>query len=293
MSCRCENELLFELARDRDLVPKSRSRGLQSFTQHLRALGPTRPPRHFRMISVILDASNLQLGLRPCGSTVGLSSLDVPRLHERQEKLIRQLNGADDTQASRRRPSLTAAPLTARTLAPVGSATPRWKARHPSTSNSPADESADDAVVAYAQQVGSDAAAPPAEIVTSGHVRSMLEQTLPSPRPVFAATLLKSAMGKGKRDKREAFLRTCGLTRMGDTVHLPAFEDTQQERALALVRGLHSLERGIIRMERLSDPATVVVSDDRGLRRRCFTLANPPVVLGRKQWENWLLRVEL
>ena len=100
-------------------------------------------------------------------------------------------------------------------------------------------------------------------------------------------------MGKGKRDKREAFLRTCGLTRMGDTVHLPAFEDTQQERALALVRGLHSLERGIIRMERLSDPATVVVSDDRGLRRRCFTLANPPVVLGRKQWENWLLRVEL
>ena len=80
---------------------------------------------------------------------------------------------------------------------------------------------------------------------------------------------------------------------LDEKTNLPAFEDTQQERALALVRGLHSLERGIIRMERLSDPATVVVSDDRGLRRRCFTLANPPVVLGRKQWENWLLRVEL
>ena len=39
-------------------------------------------------------------------------------------------------------------------------------------------------------------------------------------------------MGKGKRDKREAFLRTCGLTKMGDTVHLPAFDATQQERAL-------------------------------------------------------------
>ena len=246
------------------------------------------------MISVILDASNLQLGLRPCGSTVGLSSLDVLRLHERQEKLIRQLNGADDTASISTTAFFDGGAFDG---AHVGSG---WECDAEVEGAAPVNiqftglrESADDAVVAYAQQVGSDAAAPPAEIVTSGHVRSMLEQTLPSPRPVFAATLLKSAMGKGKRDKREAFLRTCGLTRMGDTVHLPAFEDTQQERALALVRGLHSLERGIIRMERLSDPATVVVSDDRGLRRRCFTLANPPVVLGRKQWENWLLRVEL
>ena len=108
--------------------------------------------------------------------------------------------------------------------------------------------------------------------MSRGVSRGALEQALPHPKPVFAATLLKSAAGKGKRSKREAFLRTCGLNRMGDTVHLPVYEELQQERALALICGLHALERGVVRIERLSNPAALVVSDDRGLRRRCFAL---------------------
>ena len=122
------------------------------------------------------------------------------------------------------------------------------------------------------------------------------------PKVIYAYTdntaaidIVKShgASGKSKRDKREAFLKTCGLTRMGDTVHLLAYDDVQQARSLALMRGLCMLERGIVRIERLANPAALVVSDDRGLRRRCFSLASPPVVLGRKQWENWLMRIEL
>ena len=153
---------------------------------------------------------------------------------------------------------------------------------------------ADDAVVQLAQEVGGAAGSPVAELITTGHARHVLEQEeLPTPRPILAVTLLKSAMGKGKRDKREAFLRTVGLTKMGDTVHMPLYDEMQQERALGLMRGLHSLERGIVRIDWLSKPAAMVVSDDRGLRRRCLSLANPPVVLGRKQWENWLTRIEL
>ena len=246
---------------------------------------------------VILDASNLQLGLRPGLSNLGLSSLDVPRLHERMDVMVRALDGdAADVDAS-------AASTTA--LFDGGAfdskyANARWDCDPESPGAAPVAVcftdvrvSADDAVVAFAEEVGSAADAPRAELVTTGHARSLLEAGLDSPPPVFAATLLKSAMGKGKRDKREAFLRTCGLTKMGDTVHLPCFDATQRARALALIRGLHAIERGVIRIEMLSKPAALVVSDDRGLRRRCFTLGHPPVVLGRRQWENWLLRCEL
>ena len=99
--------------------------------------------------------------------------------------------------------------------------------------------------------------------------------------------------GKGKRSKREAFLNTCGLRKMGDMVHLPAFDESQQQRSLALVRGLHSLERGVVRLEKLGGSPTMVVSDDRGLRRRCFLLANPPVVFGRMQFFNFMERLML
>ena len=130
-------------------------------------------------------------------------------------------------------------------------------------------------------------------MISTGQARSTLEQAnLPSPRPVFSATLLKSALGKSKRDKREAFLRSCGLSRMGDTAHFPCFDETQRERTLGLFRGLHSLERGVLRVTVLKDPVVMIVTDDRGLRRRCFQLANPPVVFGRQQFVKWMERLD-
>ena len=243
---------------------------------------------------VLLDASNLQLGLRPGGAALGLSSLEVPRLHERIDVVVRKLMTADAADIG----ISTTALFDGGAFDGVHAST-EWECAPEAPDAAPVRvqftkvrESADDALVARAQAVGDAALTPRVEPVTSGHARSMLEQQLPWPRPVFAATLLKSAAGKGKRDKREAFLRTCGLLRMGDTVHLPVFDETQQERALALIRGLHALERGVVRLEMLTEPAALVVSDDRGLRRRCFSLPAPPVVLGRKQWEKWLLRVE-
>jgi len=240
---------------------------------------------------VILDASNLQLGLKPglTGEQLALSSLDVPRLHERHDGLLRLLAGDDAISTTAFFDGSAFQGVYSGSAWDCDPETPDAPPFHVKFTNERV--SADDAVVAFAQEVGSEAGSPRAEIISSGHARSMLEQPLPDPRPVFAATLLKSAMGKGKRSKREAFLKTVGLTRMGDTVHLPAFEVLQQDRALALIRGLHSLERGIVRIEQLCEPTAMVISDDRGLRRRCFSLASPPIVLGRKQWENWLLRI--
>ena len=242
---------------------------------------------------VILDGSNLQLNLRPGGATLSLASLDVPRLHERHDRVIKILQ-QDDT-----------APPPTTTFFDGGAfngdhAGAEWECDPEAPDAAPVSVSftkvevrADDAVVQLAQDIGSAAGSPVAELITTGHARSILEKELPMPRPVLAVTLLKSAMGKGKRDKRESFLRTVGLTKMGDTVHMPLYDEMQQERALSLMRGLHSLERGVVRIDWLAKPAAMVVSDDRGLRRRCLSLANPPLVLGRKQWENWLARIEL
>ena len=75
---------------------------------------------------------------------------------------------------------------------------------------------------------------------------------------------------------------------MGDTVHLLSYLPQQQERSLGLVRGLHSIERGVLKFDSLERPSVLVVSDDRGLRRRCFSLAQPPVVMGANQFFNTL-----
>ena len=40
--------------------------------------------------------------------------------------------------------------------------------------------------------------------------------------------------------------------------------------------------------EQLDAPTTIVVTDDRGLRRRCLDLPVPPIVLGSNQLYNWL-----
>ena len=232
---------------------------------------------------IVLDASNLQLGLRPGLSVPSLSSLDVPRLAERMDVMTRLLTeraGGGDAPGE----TLTTAIFDGSAFDGLHAGT-EWTCDPEAPEASPvtvrftdARVSADDAVVAFTQEIGSVSEAPRAEPSTTGHARSVLEQPLAAPRPIFAVTLLKSAMGKGKRDKREAFLRTVGLTKMGDTVHLPAYDDTLQDRSLNLIRGLHSLERGIVRIEKLTRPTMLVVSDDRGLRRRCIQLAHPPVV---------------
>ena len=218
------------------------------------------------LTNMIIDGSNLQLGLRPGGSNLALSSLDVPRLHERLDVMVRMLN-ADGPVLS------TTAIFDGGAFDGVHAGS-SWECDAETPDAAPVNVrftdvrvSADDAVVALAQEIGSEADSPRAELVTTGLARSVLEQTLPEPRPVFAVTLLKSAMGKGKRSKREAFLRTVGLTKMGDTVHLPVYEELQQKRALDLMRGLHSLERGIVRIEQLTTPSAIIVTDDRGLRR--------------------------
>ena len=247
--------------------------------------------------NIYIDSSNLQLDLRPGLATLGLTSLEQPNLPARLDAMSKAFSPAAQVLAvfdgaafdgEHAGQSWTCDPE-------VPDATPL---RVVFTDNPR--ESADDMLVALAQEAGDAAGSSAAEPVSSGAARALLEtmtleEAPPSddPPPIFAATLLKSAMGKGKRDKREAFLRTCGLLRMGDTVHLPTFLPVQQERSLALVRGIHRIERGVVSIAQIERPAAMVVSDDRGLRRRCFALAHPPVVLGRAQFFNMLDRLML
>jgi len=240
--------------------------------------------------TILLDASNLQFSLRPGLSTPSLCSMDfagvsLPERLDRVAKLLKsdKIHAVFDGRSFEEQYAGEAWDCDPEI--------PDATRIHVSFTGER--ESADDILVQLAQEIGSEAASPSAEIVTTGSIKTILEQPMTAPKPVFGVTLLKSAAGKGKRDKREAFLKTCGLMRMGDTVHLPAFEESQQQRSLALMRGLHSLERGIVRVERLNDAAALVVTDDRGLRRRCFQLANPPVVFGRAPFFNWMERLAL
>ena len=233
---------------------------------------------------ILVDASNLQLNLRPGGAALNLCSLDCQELPEQLDAVAKLFQ-----------PAATVTAVFDGSAFDGEHATKSWTCDAEVPDAAPVHvrftavrESADDALVALAQELGAAAGSSPAASSTSGHIRHLLEQEVPDPKPVFAVTLLKSAMGKSKRDKREAFFKTCGLHRMGDTVHLPTYLPFQQERSLGLVRGLHSIERGVLSFASLDDPTTMVISDDRGLRRRCFALANPPVVLGRNQFFNMM-----
>lgn len=264
---------------------------------------------------ILLDASNLQLNLRPGGAALNLCSLDVP-------ELPRQLDATSKLFAPQA--SLTA--IFDGAAFDGVHADANWECDREMPEATPIKvsftsrlASADDALVELAQELGAAAQSSPSEPTTTKHMRHVLEQpVLADSPPVYAATLLKSAAGKSKRDKREvcgsgvaprsssedvtvsahalhcaqAFFKTCGLHRMGDTVHLPTFLPLQRERSLAIVRGLHSIERGVLRFERIERPAALVVSDDRGLRRRCFALAHPPVVMGRNQFFNMLRQAD-
>lgn len=246
-------------------------------------------------LQVLLDASNLQLSLRPGGATLGLTSLDVDHLPARLDALSKSFT-----------PAAACTAIFDGNAFNGEHAGKAWTCEEEVPDATPLNVrftaklmSADDELVRVAQEIGASAGSSSAEAVTTASVRHALE-TLPlvdtpraSVRPVYSVTLLRSAMGKSKRDKREAFLKTCGLRKMGDKVHLPSYTATQQERSLALIRGLHALERGVIRIDKLERPSAIVVSDDRGLRRRCFALANPPVVMGRAQFFNWMERTHV
>lgn len=233
--------------------------------------------------SVFIDASNLQLVLRPGGASLAVHSLDVAELPRRLGALAELLGGSPAVHAVFDGASFGRAHEGA-----------SWTCEDPTIRVAFTDgarTSADDALVALAQEAGAAARAPPAEAVSSGRAIELLERGALSSAPaggVLAATLKRSASGKSKRDTREAFLKTVGLTKMGDTAHLPAFTEAQRARSLALARGMHKLDRGTLALSHLEAPAAIVVSDDRGLRRRCFALPNPPAVLGRSQLFNLL-----
>ena len=53
------------------------------------------------------------------------------------------------------------------------------------------------------------------------------------------------------------------------------------------MRGLSKLG-DVITFRQLNMPNAIVVSDDRGLRRRCLDLPLPPVVLSSSQFYHWL-----
>jgi hypothetical protein len=107
------------------------------------------------------------------------------------------------------------------------------------------------------------------------------------PRPVIVATRQRAVPGKAERMRRESFLKACGLPRLGDTTHIIAFNEAQRERSVNLVRGLQKLGPTIITFRQLEEPALLLVTDDRGLRRRAMA-NSPAAVLGRMQLFNWL-----
>jgi hypothetical protein len=207
---------------------------------HVAWLGCAPPP-----LRILLDASNLQLSLRPGFNELGLTSLDSDHLPSQLDVLSKSFLPAASCTAIFDGAAFDGA-----------YAGDSWTCDDEVPDAAPVHvrftgvkESADDELVSLAHEIGSTSGSSPAKMVTSKQVLTALEGSHDEHRPVYAVTLLRSAMGKGKRDKREAFLRSCGLKRMGDTVHLMTFLPVQQERSLALVRGLHSLERGVVRMQ--------------------------------------------
>jgi hypothetical protein len=107
------------------------------------------------------------------------------------------------------------------------------------------------------------------------------------PRPIIVATRQRAVPGKAERMRRESFLRACGLPHLGDTTHMIAFNEAQRERSANLVRGLKKLGPTVITFRKLEEPALLLVTDDRGLRRRAMA-NSPAAVLSRMQLFNWL-----
>lgn len=106
----------------------------------------------------------------------------------------------------------------------------------------------------------------------------------------ISATLLKSPSGRKKRKSVEAHLSGVGLRNVGQTMSMPLLTAPQRARSLAVARGLERLGgiRDPIKFVHLPAPGAVVVTDDRGLARRCSTMAKPAIVLTSSQFASWL-----
>jgi len=128
-------------------------------------------------------------------------------------------------------------------------------------------ESADDRLMRMIEAItASTPSAAPPKTLTATEAIDVLEKG-DTPRPVIVATRQRAVPGKADRERRENFLKSCGLPRLGDSSHLIAFNEMQRGRSLNLVRGLKKLGPGIITFRQLEEPALMLVTDDRGLRR--------------------------
>ena len=95
------------------------------------------------------------------------------------------------------------------------------------------------------------------------------------------------------RDRMQAHLRGVGLRNLGQTMCMPLLTEPQRLRSLNVVRGLKRLgnvKNDPIKFVHLPEPPALVVTDDRGLSRRCSTRAEPCAVLTSAQLAVWLAR---
>lgn len=154
-------------------------------------------------------------------------------------------------------------------------------------------ENADDAITQLC-----DACVPksPPRIITSKQAVALCEQPLPpesQSNGAIAATLVRAPQGRKDRDRVQAHLRGVGLRNLGQTMCMPLLTEPQRLRSLNVVRGLKRLgnvKNDPIKFVHLPEPPALVVTDDRGLSRRCSTRAEPCAVLTSAQLAAWLAR---
>jgi len=252
--------------------------------------------------NVLLDACNLQINVEPA-SPSSLSTISIDHLPSRLHRLSRYLSyldpWTDDLPIDEDPPAAVTAVFDG-TAYHSAHADATWlqsdeELGAPAGGHSDGlrvmftrgvTHSADDQLLVMAKAAGdSSQPRPPRPISAKQALADLQDGELP--RPVYRATRLKAVSGKAERKKREAFLSQSGMPRIGDVAHFPAFTEAQRARSIALLRGLAKLN-DVVSFHQLDSPAAILVSDDRGLRRRCVELPHPPVVLGSSQFWNWL-----
>ena len=147
--------------------------------------------------------------------------------------------------------------------------------------------SADDAIMQMCDEC--EPAAPPRP-VTPKQAVALCEQELPEgeSRGAITATLVKSPSGSKQRKRVEAHLRGAGLKHLGQTMSMPLLTEPQRSRSLNVARGLARLGGNPIRFVHLPEPPALIVTDDRGLARRCAVRDTPSAVLTSAQLASWL-----
>jgi len=153
-------------------------------------------------------------------------------------------------------------------------------------------ENADDAITQLCDACEPEAAP---RVITSKQAVQICEDPLPEcqSRGSISATLVRAPQGSKERKRIEAHLRGVGLRHIGQTMHMPLLTEAQRYRSLNVVRGLKRLgnvKNDPIKFVHLPEPPALVVTDDRGLSRRCSTRAEPCAVLTSAQLAVWLAR---